>query len=121
MVCGYTGRIINEGHDIGTCGTAHISRQQSWLCPESNMASRPASPGHQLWHHYALEWRSDGCRFLVDDSVVLETSFSPRGPLGFVCWLDNQTMTATPSGRFRWSTLPCAEPQWLEIDELLLE
>jgi hypothetical protein len=73
------------------------------------------------WHDYHLEWRSGGCRFTVDDQPYLETSFSPRGPLGFVCWLDNQFMVATPQGRLTWGTRPIAQPQWLEVDELRLE
>ena len=50
------------------------------------------------WHVYELQWRKDGARFVVDGEVVLQTPFAPRGPLGFVAWIDNQFMVATPQG-----------------------
>jgi hypothetical protein len=76
--------------------------------------------GMTEWHSYSLEWRLGGCVFSVDDQVVLSTSHSPSGPLGFVAWLDNQYMVATPRGRLKWGTLPIGESQWLEIEDLQL-
>lgn len=70
------------------------------------------------WHAYRLEWRANGCRFSIDEEVVLETPHTPKGPLGFVCWLDNQYLVATATGRFRWGTLAVADRQWLEVSEL---
>ncbi len=70
------------------------------------------------WHQYRLDWRTDGCLFYVDGELVYQTAYSPRGPLGFVCWLDNQYMVLTRNGRFRWGTLPLAEEQWLEVADL---
>jgi hypothetical protein len=70
------------------------------------------------WHRYELQWQPKGCVFWVDGRVVLSTRFSPRGPLGFVCWLDNQYLVATNKGRFGWGTLSTAETQWLEVKEL---
>jgi hypothetical protein len=70
------------------------------------------------WHQYRLDWRAEGCLFYVDGELVYQTPFSPRGPLGFVCWLDNQYMVLTRNGRFRWGTLPLAEAQWLEVADL---
>lgn len=72
------------------------------------------------WHEYELQWREDGCRFYVDGTAVLTTTFRPRGPLGFVCWLDNQYMVARPTGRFRWGTRSYPEAQWLEVANLRL-
>jgi hypothetical protein len=72
------------------------------------------------WHEYRFEWRKSGCAFSVNGETVLWTSFSPRGPLGFVCWIDNQFLIATPSGKLRWGTLPVPVEQWLEIDHLVL-
>ena len=68
------------------------------------------------WHTYRLEWRRDGCAFYVDDVCVLETEQSPRGPLGFVCWLDNQFMVAKANGRFASGTLITQQTQWLEVE-----
>jgi hypothetical protein len=67
------------------------------------------------WHDYRLEWRPDGCRFYIDGDFLLTTSHSPRGPLGFVCWMDNQYLVATPRGRFAWGTTPPRVDQWLEV------
>jgi len=79
---------------------------------------KPLSVKMTEWHQYRLEWRSDGCLFYVDGELVYQTAFSPRGPLGFVCWLDNQYMVLTRNGRFRWGTLPLTEDQWLEVANL---
>jgi hypothetical protein len=70
------------------------------------------------WHRYRLDWRSDGCLFYVDEVLVCQTAHSPRGPLGFVCWLDNQYLVLTRNGRFRWGTLSLTEPQWMEVKDL---
>ena len=70
------------------------------------------------WHVYRLEWSDKGCLFWVDGLLEFETQFSPSGPLGFVCWLDNQYMVATPTGRIRWGTLPVVNEQWMELSDL---
>ena len=70
------------------------------------------------WHAYELLWQPDGCRFSVDGRVVHQTRHSPRGPLGFVCWVDNQYLIATPRGRFGFGTLPTAVTQTLEVRDL---
>lgn len=70
------------------------------------------------WHDYALRWRKEGCVFSIDGGTALETHYSPRGPLGFVCWLDNQYLVLTNRGRLGWGVLPVPTEQWLEVDEL---
>jgi hypothetical protein len=80
----------------------------------------PLSVDLREWREYRLEWRSEGCRFLVDGRPALETAHSPRGPLGFVCWMDNQYLVLTPRGRFRAGVLPLEGSQRLEIDDLAL-
>lgn len=72
------------------------------------------------WHDYRLEWRPEGARFQVDGVTILETPQAPRGPLGFVCWLDNQCLSLTPRGRFRAGVLQTDVAQWMEIDGLTL-
>lgn len=74
----------------------------------------------QAWHTYELVWAKDGCQFMVNGQPLLETPFRPRGPLGFVCWMDNQYMVMTGNGRFRWGTLPIHTTQWLEVANLAL-
>jgi hypothetical protein len=93
-----------------------------WLWPhiQRSLGIREAAiPGDLTqWRQYALEWRADGADFWVDDRLVLQVPTVPRGPLGFVAWLDNQYAIATPRGRFGWGLLEVAVPQWLELGGL---
>jgi len=73
------------------------------------------------WHTYGIEWRVEGSRFRVDGQPVAEDAPSPRGPLGFVMWFDNQYMVVKPWGRFGWGLLEAAGRQWLEVDRLTIE
>jgi len=73
------------------------------------------------WHTYAVEWGTERARFSVNGEPVLEEAPSPRGPLGFVMWLDNQYMVATPWGRLGWGLLDVPGRQWMEVDWLAIE
>jgi hypothetical protein len=73
------------------------------------------------WHTYVLEWGLERTCFSVDDESVLEDAPSPRGPLGFVMWLDNQYMVVTPQGQFRWGLLDVPGRQWMEIERLAID
>jgi hypothetical protein len=73
------------------------------------------------WHTYVLEWDTQRTRFSVDGKPVLRDAPSPRGPLGFVMWLDNQYMVATPWGQFRWGLLDVPGQQWMQVDSLAIE
>lgn len=68
------------------------------------------------WHDYRLAWLPEGVRFEVDGEVVLETARAPRGPLGFVMWLDNQYAVVTPWGRFGWGTVDAPGEQWMAVE-----
>lgn len=72
------------------------------------------------WHDYEIEWRSDAARFRVDGAEVFAVSAPPRGPLGFVIWIDNQYAIATPRGRLRFGALDTDE-QWLELASLSIQ
>ena len=72
------------------------------------------------WHDYRLSWQPRGCFFQVDDIPLLQTPFRPGGPLGLVCWVDNQYMVATATGRLGWGTVATEEAQWLEVAELTI-
>lgn len=69
------------------------------------------------WHDYRLAWEADEVRFFVDGVELLRSRYSPRGPLGFVAWIDNQYMIATPQGRIG-SGVVSSDEQWLEITSL---
>ena len=62
------------------------------------------------WHTYVLDWGTERAEFRVDGETVLEGAPAPRGPLGFVMWLDNQYMVVTPWGRLGWGLSGRARP-----------
>lgn len=72
------------------------------------------------WHDYCLTWLTNQVLFWVDGQLVLQSPYSPRGPLGFVLWLDNQYLVLTPWGRFNSGVLGTDEIQWLDIAALSL-
>lgn len=95
-------------------------RRQLWPIVRRRLgiSFQPLAAAMTAWNDYELLWRDDGCAFLVNGRTILHTPFSPRGPLGFVCWLDNQYLVLTSNGRFRWGTLTTKEIQWMEVDRL---
>jgi len=70
------------------------------------------------WHAYRFEWSPTRSAFWVDDDLVLETSVSPRPPLGLVIWIDNQYAAWPPEGKIGFGILENTEPAWLEIEGL---
>jgi hypothetical protein len=67
------------------------------------------------WHAYRFEWSEKRSAFWVDEKLVLETSVSPRPPLGLVIWIDNQYAAFTPEGKIGFGILENTKPAWLEI------
>lgn len=72
-------------------------------------------------HTYLLEWRRNGITFSVDGSVVHESPCAPRGPLGFVAWIDNQYAIVTPQGRFGFGVVPVECEQSLMLEKVVIE
>ncbi len=72
------------------------------------------------WQTYVLDWGRQHARFAVNGEPVLQSP-APRGPLGFVLWMDNQYLVATPWGRLRFGRLTVAGEQWLDVDHLSIE
>ncbi|MBI3362110.1 MAG: hypothetical protein HY023_13485 [Chloroflexi bacterium] len=70
------------------------------------------------WHTYELEWREREAIFWVDGVETLRAPDPPRGPLGFVAWVDNQYAIATPQGRFGFGMVETTEPQWIELESV---
>jgi hypothetical protein len=97
-------------------------RRRIWPAVQHRLAISYAQLDTDLtgWHEYRLVWQPEGCNFYIDGTAVLQTAQSPHGPLGFVCWLDNQYMVATARGRFAAGILRTTEEQWLEIEELTI-
>lgn len=72
-------------------------------------------------HTYTLEWLPNAVIFSVDDQVIHRAPYAPRGPLGFIAWMDNQYAVVTPQGRFRFGMLATGAPQWLALDQVIIE
>jgi hypothetical protein len=73
------------------------------------------------WHTYAIDWQAEAAHFKIDGDTVLNCHTSPRGPLGFVLWIDNQYMVATPWGKFNHGLLAAPGRQWLEVSNIRIE
>lgn len=86
-----------------------------------NVRERAVDAEVTAWHTYTIEWGTDQARFGVDGEWILDRAPAPRGPLGFVTWLDNQYMVVTPWGRFGWGVLDAPGRQWMELDHLSIE
>ena len=67
------------------------------------------------WHDYALDWRRDETIFRIDGNEVLRAPKPPRGPLGFVAWIDNYRATATRNGRYEFGYVDVPEAQFIEL------
>jgi hypothetical protein len=72
-------------------------------------------------HTYTIDWRTNGATFAVDGATVLEASVSPRGPCGFVAWIDNQYAIVTPRGRFGFGLVPVEREQALLLERVEIE
>lgn len=86
-----------------------------------NVRERSVEVDTTEWHTYVLEWGVRRATFRVDREPVLRSVCSPRGPLGFVMWLDNQYLVVKPWGRFGWGLLEKPGRQWMEVDQLVIE
>lgn len=73
------------------------------------------------WHTYTLDWRVNGLTFAVDGATVHEAPHAPRGPLGFIAWIDNQYAVVTPQGGFRFGLVPVEREQSLLLDHVRIE
>ena len=49
----------------------------------------------RAWHTYEIIWHPSKLIFKVDGDIFLSTEVTPREPLGFVTWMDNQYAVAT--------------------------
>ncbi len=67
------------------------------------------------WHEYELDWRADRAVWRIDGREVFRAPHPPRGPLGFVAWIDNYRAHFTRDGRFGFDVGAAPHEQWLEI------
>ena len=100
---------------------ARISRREAlaaqWVQRLSGAHEAPLEADLREWHSYTIDWQPEWVRFAVDGVEALAVANPPRGPLGFVAWIDNQYSVATPRGQFRFGTLATG-PEWLEMESL---
>ncbi len=86
------------------------------------IAERPLDPAlMREWHTYSMDWRINRALLSVDDQIVLETDRSPRGPMGFIAWIDNQFAVVTPRGRINYGLLKIDREEWLEIEAIKID
>jgi hypothetical protein len=102
---------------------APLLRRALWPIAQTALGVREALVGADMrqWHTYTLRWLPDGAEFLVDGRAVLRSRLAPKGPLGFVVWLDNQYAVVTPEGAFGGGVLAAGGRQWLEVTEIHIE
>lgn len=100
--------------------TGNAAPAARWLQRLTGAHEAPLSVDPRAWHDYTLEWRRDEARFWVDGAPVLTTPHPPRGPLGFVAWIDNQYAVVTPRGTLHFGTLASTNSQSLDLDRLLI-
>lgn len=72
-------------------------------------------------HTYTIDWQPGSIRFSLDGHTLHQTPTAPRGPLGFIAWIDNQYAIVTPQGSFGFGVTPVAARQSLLIEHILIE
>lgn len=72
------------------------------------------------WHDYSLTWTRETVRYAIDGEDIHVCHDPPQSSMGFVAWIDNQYMVATPQGRFGQGIVPVTRPRRLEISDLSL-
>jgi hypothetical protein len=72
-------------------------------------------------HTYTLDWHKDKVLFAVDGAVIHQTPSAPRGPLGFVAWVDNQYAVVTPQGNFGAGVIPLEREQTLRLEHIQIK
>jgi hypothetical protein len=94
-------------------------RAAQWVQRLSGTQEKMLDAEFTEWHDYRLDWQRTEARFWVDGVEVFRASDPPRGPLGFVAWIDNQYAIATPRGQFHFGTVNSG-PEWLELDSVTI-
>jgi hypothetical protein len=72
-------------------------------------------------HEYTLDWRRESLTFYVDGALMHRTPSAPRGPLGFIAWIDNQYAVVTPQGRFGFGVSSVEQEQALVLESVRVE
>lgn len=100
--------------------TGEMRPARRWMQRLSGASETLLHVSMQDWHTYVIEWLPEAATFSVDGQPVLRALHPPRGPLGFVAWLDNQYAIATPRGTLRFGTV-ASGPEWFEMDYVRIQ
>jgi len=68
------------------------------------------------WHEYEIDWRVDSAVWRIDGREVFRAPRLPRGPLGFVAWIDDYRAAFTRDGRFGFDVCASPHEQWMEVE-----
>ncbi|MCA2000488.1 MAG: hypothetical protein LDL51_01345 [Chloroflexi bacterium] len=71
------------------------------------------------WRRYSLAWNAKRVTWEVDEVRVFESPVSPRPPLGFIVWIDNQFAAFTPQGKISAGVLGSGEAR-LEARDIVI-
>lgn len=86
------------------------------------IAEQPLEPAIMRdWHTYTIDWQINQVQMSIDQRIMLSTNRSPRGPMGFVAWIDNQYAVVTPRGKINFGLLNFNQEQWLEIEDIRIQ
>ena len=99
--------------------TARLIRRAVRLLVKEDAAQ--VSTDVTQWHTYRLDWIKEEVRFWIDGEQTFKTPISPKGPMGFVLWIDNQYAAFPPDGNLKTGNLPVPLPAWLEVKDILLK
>jgi hypothetical protein len=117
------GALASLGPTLATVLWARLSGNEApaarWVQRLSGAHETMIASDLAQWHEYRLDWTAAAATFFVDGEPIGAAPRPPRGPLGFVAWIDNQYVVATPNGTFRSGVLQTG-PQWLEIADLAI-
>lgn len=69
---------------------------------------------------YSLDWLPNRVIWRIDGQQVFEAPYSPRPPLGFIAWIDNQYAIITPQGNLSFGVVEVTGEQWLKLESLQL-
>lgn len=115
------GAVLSALPTAAAVAWGRISRRERaaarWVQRMSGTEEASLDANLREWHTYVIDWRPERARFAVDGAEVLSVENPPRGPLGFIAWIDNYYAIATPRGQLHLSTL-ASGPEWLEIESL---
>lgn len=69
-------------------------------------------------HHYVIEWLPNEANFYLDGALIQRATGTPRNPMGFIAWMDNQYAIVTPQGQFHFGIVDIPRMQALVLKRI---